>query len=63
MSIKLESNIRKLLTQCEELINDNNYSWRLKKYIKSLDEMIKDLETLHKYEHFNIISKFIMKIR
>lgn len=49
MSNKLESNICELLKQCEELIKDNNYSWRLKKYIKSLDDMIKDLDNLHKY--------------
>lgn len=44
MTSKLETNIRELLSQCETLIKDNNYSWRLKKYIKSLDDMIRDLE-------------------
>lgn len=44
MTSKLEINIRSLIAQCEELASADNQDWRLKKYIKSLDTMILELE-------------------
>lgn len=44
MSKKLEANIRSLLSHCEELVKDSEQKWRLNRYIKSLDSMIKELE-------------------
>lgn len=44
MSTKLEINIRSLISHCEEMANDNNKDWRLKKYIKSLDTMISEFQ-------------------
>lgn len=44
MSSKLEINIRTLIVQCEELIKEDSNNWLLKKYIRSLDTMIKELE-------------------
>lgn len=44
MSSKLEINIRTLIVQCEDLVKDGSNNWLLKKYIKSLDTMIKELE-------------------
>lgn len=44
MSTKLEINIRTLIVQCEDLVKDDAKSWLLKKYIRSLDTMIKELE-------------------
>lgn len=44
MSTKLEINIRSLISHCEEMANDNNKDWRLKKYIKSLDTMILEFQ-------------------
>lgn len=44
MSSKLEINIRSLISHCEEMANDNNKDWRLKKYIKSLDTMILEFQ-------------------
>lgn len=44
MSSKLEINIRSLIVHCEELIKDDPKNWLAKKYIKSLDTMIRELE-------------------
>lgn len=44
MTTKLEINIRTLIVQCEELVKDDANNWLLKKYIRSLDTMIKELE-------------------
>uniref|UniRef100_U5EV67 Vesicle transport protein USE1 n=1 Tax=Corethrella appendiculata TaxID=1370023 RepID=U5EV67_9DIPT len=44
MTSKLEINIRSLIAQCEEIVNTDQDNWRLKKYIKSLDTMIRELE-------------------
>lgn len=44
MSSKLEINIRTLISHCEEIANANDKDWRLKKYIKSLDTMIKEFQ-------------------
>lgn len=43
MTSKLEINVRSLIVQCEELVTDTTNHWLLKKYIKSLDTMIKEL--------------------
>ncbi|KAJ6639286.1 Vesicle transport protein USE1 [Pseudolycoriella hygida] len=45
MSSKLEINIRTLLSHCEVLAKEDGKSWTLRKYIKSLDTMIKELAT------------------
>lgn len=44
MNSKLEMDVRGLLSHCEELANADNSDWRLKKYIKSLDTMIQELD-------------------
>ena len=44
MSAKLEINIKTLLVHCEELVKDDSQRWRLSRYIKSLDSMLKELE-------------------
>lgn len=44
MSTKLEIDVRGLLAHCEELASDDDKDWRLKKYIKSLDTMIQELQ-------------------
>lgn len=44
MSAKLENDVRGLLSHCEELANEDVKDWRLKKYIKSLDIMIQELD-------------------
>lgn len=44
MTSNLEINIRSLISQCEEMVEQNSQDWRLKKYIKSLDTMIHELE-------------------
>lgn len=44
MSTKLEIDVRGLLAHCEELANTDGSDWRLKKYIKSLDTMILELD-------------------
>lgn len=44
MSAKLELSIRSLLGTCEELVKDEEQRWRLSRYIKSLDTMLKELE-------------------
>lgn len=44
MTSKLQLNIRSLIAHCEEMANANSQDWRLKKYIKSLDTMINELE-------------------
>lgn len=44
-STMLEINVRNLIAHCEELARDEPTSWRLKKYIKSLDTMIDELQS------------------
>ncbi|XP_055627139.1 vesicle transport protein USE1 [Toxorhynchites rutilus septentrionalis] len=44
MTSKLEINIRSLIVQCDEIVSIDQQDWRLKKYIKSLDKMIQELE-------------------
>lgn len=44
MSTKLELDVRGLLAHCEELAQEDDKDWRLKKYIKSLDTMIQELD-------------------
>lgn len=44
MTTKLEINVRTLIVQCEDLTKDDTNNWLLKKYIKSLDTMIRELE-------------------
>ncbi|XP_067645523.1 vesicle transport protein USE1 isoform X2 [Eurosta solidaginis] len=44
MATKLNVNIRTLLSNCEELAKDEANYWRLKKFIKSVDTMIEELE-------------------
>lgn len=44
MATKLEINVRTLIVQCEDLAKDDANSWLLKKYIKSLDTMINELQ-------------------
>jgi unconventional SNARE in the endoplasmic reticulum protein 1 len=44
MSAKLELNIRSLIGTCEELVKDEEQRWRLNRYLKSLDTMMKELE-------------------
>ena len=44
MSAKLEINIKTLLVHCEELVKDDSQRWRLSRYIKSIDTMLKELE-------------------
>lgn len=41
----LEINVRNLIAHCEELAKEEPTSWRLKKYIKSLDTMIDELQS------------------
>lgn len=41
---KLEIDVRGLLVHCEELAMNDENDWRLKKYIKSLDTMVQELD-------------------
>lgn len=45
MASKLEINIRTLISHCEDLAKEDTKNWSLRKYIKSLDTMIKELAT------------------
>lgn len=49
MSTKLEINVRTLIVQCEDLAKDDTNNWLLRKYIKSLDTMINELEQSEEY--------------
>lgn len=49
MASKLEMNIRSLIVHCEEIVKEDPKNWLLKKYIKSLDTMIKELENTTEY--------------
>uniref|UniRef100_A0A0K8TTI2 Vesicle transport protein USE1 n=1 Tax=Tabanus bromius TaxID=304241 RepID=A0A0K8TTI2_TABBR len=44
MVSKLEINIRSLMSNCEELVSEEENFWRLRKYIKSLNTMIQELQ-------------------
>lgn len=45
MGTRLEVNVRTLISHCEELAKEESNTWRLKKYIKSLDTMVKELDS------------------
>lgn len=51
MASKLEINIRSLIVHCEEIVKEDPKNWLLKKYIKSLDTMIKELEDMTEAEY------------
>lgn len=59
MTTKLEINVRTLIVQCEDLVKDDTNNWLLKKYIKSLDTMIKELEGSEKYVFLGFLIKFL----
>lgn len=44
MSQKLEINLKSLIAHCEELVKEEDQRWRLNRYVKSLDSMLKELE-------------------
>lgn len=58
MAPKLEMNIRSLIVHCEEIAKEDPKNWLLKKYIKSLDTMIKELEDNEEY-----VQKILMHSR
>lgn len=59
MTTKLEINVRTLIVQCEDLVKDDTNNWLLKKYIKSLDTMIKELEGCEKYVFLGFLIQFL----
>ncbi|XP_059612050.1 vesicle transport protein USE1 [Phlebotomus argentipes] len=44
MSSRSELNLRSLIAHCEEMAKTDSGDWRLKKYIKSIDILIEELE-------------------
>lgn len=46
MASSLESNLRQLLMHCEAIADEQPDSWRLRKYMKSLDTMCVELDSL-----------------
>lgn len=58
MTSKLEINVRSLIAQCEELASVDQQDWRLKKYIKSLDTMISELEDQFEKPEEKLITEY-----
>lgn len=58
MTSKLEINVRSLIAQCEELASVDQQDWRLKKYIKSLDTMISELEDQFEQPEEKLITEY-----
>lgn len=58
MTSKLEINVRSLIAQCEELASVDKQDWRLKKYIKSLDTMISELEEQFEKPEETLITEY-----
>ncbi|CAD7083556.1 unnamed protein product [Hermetia illucens] len=58
MVSKLEINIRSLLSNCEESVNDTTNHWRLKKHVKSLETMIAELEELSEDSAYKVLSDY-----
>lgn len=56
MTSKLEINVRSLLKQCEEMVDQQD--WRLSKYIRSLDTMILELEEQFDKPEDKLISEY-----
>ncbi|XP_022213863.2 vesicle transport protein USE1 isoform X2 [Drosophila obscura] len=46
MATKLNVNIRTVLSNCEELVKDEDNFWRLQKFIKAVDIMVAELQAL-----------------
>ncbi|XP_055526768.1 vesicle transport protein USE1 [Wyeomyia smithii] len=58
MTSKLEINVRSLIAQCEEIVSADKQDWRLKKYIRSLDTMILELEEQFEKPEEKLITEY-----
>ncbi|XP_053683177.1 vesicle transport protein USE1 [Sabethes cyaneus] len=58
MTSKLEINVRSLIAQCEEIVSADQQDWRLKKYIRSLDTMILELEEQFEKPEDKLITEY-----
>lgn len=63
MVTKLEINLRSLLANCEELVKDETNFWRLKKFIKSMDVMIEELQEYEDARTLSSISDYIKRLQ
>ncbi|XP_071556688.1 vesicle transport protein USE1 [Temnothorax nylanderi] len=60
---RLEINVKRLLTRCELIAKDDpNKDWKLEKYILSLDDMMKELQTLHSKPPKDTMMGYIKRI-
>ncbi|XP_055845923.1 vesicle transport protein USE1 [Episyrphus balteatus] len=63
MVTKLEINLRSLLSTCEELVKDETNFWRLKKFIKSMDVMIEELQEYEDARTLSSISDYCKRLQ
>lgn len=63
MVTKLEINLRSLLANCEELVKDEANFWRLKKFIKSMDVMIEELQEYEDARTLSTISDYSKRLQ
>ncbi|XP_055911708.1 vesicle transport protein USE1 [Eupeodes corollae] len=63
MVTKLEINLRSLLVTCEELVKDETNFWRLKKFIKSMDVMIEELQEYEDARTLSSISDYCKRLQ
>ncbi|KAG4075092.1 hypothetical protein HA402_008157 [Bradysia odoriphaga] len=58
MASKLEINIRTLISHCEDVAKEDIKNWSLRKYIKSLDTMIKELAASEDKPNRNVLDEY-----
>nr|CAD7460962.1 unnamed protein product [Timema tahoe] len=60
---RLEVNLRRLLSQCENLAKEGHQKdWRLDKYINALDEMVTDLQKIPNKPEKDTMSEYIRRV-
>ncbi|XP_058054409.1 vesicle transport protein USE1 [Anopheles bellator] len=58
MTSKLAVNFRTLIAQCEEMVAVDKQDWRLKKYIRSLNTMLSELEEDCEHSELAMIDEY-----
>lgn len=59
---RLEINVRRLLSQCENMAKEDTRDWRLHKYIAALEEMVSTLQTQPNKPNKELMSEYVRRV-
>ncbi|GLH01277.1 Vesicle transport protein USE1 [Gryllus bimaculatus] len=59
---RLEVNVRRLLSQCENMAKEDSQDWRLHKYISALDEMVSSLQSQPVKPNKETMSEYVRRV-